>query len=130
MTYARLASVLLALAYTTSVAYQAYRGWVAEAPSVDSFSPWVLAAYAALMVLVWAVAADVRLAWWVVVVAVPANLLYGAVVLYPDVVRAREMRVVDWLEAFAFSGLLVAVLLLAVLRLRGTDLRPGDVPAA
>ena len=55
---------------------------------------------------------------------ITANLVYGVVGYNPSVYDARPMGLLDWAEGTLYTGLLLAALGCAVLRLTGTTLAP------
>lgn len=130
MSYRSLASVLLLTSTTISMALQLYRASVGTNPEVDHFGVEAAVAYAALYLVALVVRTDRRWVWWAVGALLVVNLVYGVVGYYPMVYAARPLGLLDWLEGTLYTGLLLAALGCAILRLSGTTLsadpvRPG-----
>lgn len=130
LTHARTASTVLLAATLMSAAYQVYRAAVGAYPSVDSFGIAAFVVYGGLTGVAIALRTDRRPVWWGTAVLMTLLLGYAVVGYYPRVSAVRPMDRLDWLEGTLYTGGLVLVLTLAVLRLTGTVLATSrNVPA-
>lgn len=129
VSYARLGSALLLVAFAVSATYQVYRTVVAVNPDVDRFGIDTFIFYAIGVSIAVAVRTDRRPVWWLVACATSAWLVFGIVGYYPMIYTAREMNVGDWLEGTLYTGLLITVFGLSVLRLNNIAVIPSRTKA-
>ena len=125
ITSAATASTVLLTATVMSAGYQGYRAAVGTYPSVDSFGLDAVVGYAVLVAVALAIRVDRRSTWWGAAILMTLLLAYGVVGYYPTVSAARPMDRLDWLEGTLFTGGLLLVLFLSLLRLTGTVLATG-----
>jgi hypothetical protein len=130
ITSAATASTVLLSATVLSAAYQAYRATVGAHPSVDSFGIAAVIGDAVLTGVAIAIRTDRRSTWWGTAVFMTLLLAYAVVGYYPTVSAVRPMDRLDWLEGILFTGGLMLVLALAILRLTGTVLVTGRTTSA
>jgi hypothetical protein len=131
ITSAATASTVLLTATVMSAGYQAYRAAVGTYPSVDSFDMGTVVSYVVLAGIALAIRVDRRWTWWATAILMTLLLAYGVVGYYPKVWAVRPMDRLDWLEGTLFTGGLILVLSLSLLRLTGTVLATGGtIPAA
>ncbi|SDS54328.1 hypothetical protein SAMN04488543_1931 [Friedmanniella luteola] len=125
LTYRSLASVLLITATVMSAAFQLYRASLGTAEEVDRFGPDAAVAYGCFIVVAVVVRGDRTWAWTATALLLVAVLVYGVTVYYPTVHAARPMGLLDWVEGTLYTGLLLAALGCALLRLTGTTVAPS-----
>ncbi len=130
ITYARAAATVLLGSTLMSAGYQVHRALLGVNPAVDRFDLDAVVGYVVLAAAGLALWTDRRLAWWAAALLSTGLLTYAVVGYYPMIHAARPMVLLDWLEGTLFTGALLLVLGLAVLRLGGVALTPGRVRPA
>ncbi len=117
-----LASRLLLIAFTLSVAYQVYRAMVKEVPAYDNFDLFTGVSYAVFIGL--SLLAGVRKSWapWLTLTMSICFTLIGILYYYPTITPLRSFGVIDWTEGLLFSGLILAAGVLSVCELLGLTL--------
>lgn len=129
LTYRSFTSILLITATTMSAAFQLYRASLGTPHDVDRFGPDAAAAYGCFFLVAVLVRSDRTWVWVTTALLLVACLVYGVTGYYPTVYAARPMGLLDWLEGTLYTGLLLAALACALLRLTGTTVARGSVPA-
>ena len=125
LTYRSLASNLLITATAMSAAFQLYRASLGTSEEVDRFGPDAAVAYGCFFVVAVIVRSDRAWVWAATALLLVAVLVNGVTVYYPTVHAARPMGLLDWLEGTLYTGLLLAALACALLRLTGTTVAPS-----